>query len=518
VEVLGKDFKFLIIKLMAYNKNSTFFLEMKIKIFIVLACVLLLTNSCKELNEIEFIPLTAAFTPTKSLIQLGEPITFQQQSTVVAKKFEWDFGDGNKSTESSPSYTYPETGLYTVKLKVTKADNVTIDDIEKQVRVLPPTEQPTSFQTYGTDTDLINGDEFGLCFRRINANIPQGIEAGYIFVGRKNLNTLYIVRTNLTGDVIWSKDFSVITRSNIFANDVIVSLSGNEFVVVGYFDYQPNDRDAFILSMDKDGNRNWLTINATGRDEVYESVIDIGPVYLTVGNTRNITTESSSQISLDVYSKAGILESNDVIGTSNWVVNDFKFIQQTGEFLVAATESNVPLLIRYSTISNEITPTRLPIKGKGLGIGILGDPNDRDFSYILVGELITDKTDSTNAFVARIDRFGNVPDNDNIDKIVYYQESLNSVATNRDSDSEFTVVGTHFNPLSKKDVILLKYKVVNDALVRENIKLIGGTKDDQALQILSGLNDKLDIFGTTSSFGKGFNDFYFFQVDKNSLE
>jgi len=46
-------------------------------------------------------------------------VTFSCQSTGIITEWLWDFGDGGTSTEQNPSYTYYESGLYTVTLTVT---------------------------------------------------------------------------------------------------------------------------------------------------------------------------------------------------------------------------------------------------------------------------------------------------------------------------------------------------------------------------------------------------------------
>ncbi|MCX6181734.1 MAG: gliding motility-associated C-terminal domain-containing protein [Bacteroidetes bacterium] len=50
-----------------------------------------------------------------SLACKNEPITFSNQSN-GGKFYEWDFGNGDKSTEYSPTYTYQDTGLYKITL------------------------------------------------------------------------------------------------------------------------------------------------------------------------------------------------------------------------------------------------------------------------------------------------------------------------------------------------------------------------------------------------------------------
>ncbi len=48
-------------------------------------------------------------------------VTFTDQSTNNPTSWEWDFGDGNSSTQSSPSHTYSTDGSYTVTLSVTNS-------------------------------------------------------------------------------------------------------------------------------------------------------------------------------------------------------------------------------------------------------------------------------------------------------------------------------------------------------------------------------------------------------------
>lgn len=69
-------------------------------------------------------PPTADFTFTTS----GLTVDFTDQSTdsdgsVVS--WDWDFGDGNTSTEQNPSHTYGADGTYTVSLTVTDDDGAT---------------------------------------------------------------------------------------------------------------------------------------------------------------------------------------------------------------------------------------------------------------------------------------------------------------------------------------------------------------------------------------------------------
>ncbi|MBU2997293.1 PKD domain-containing protein [Cellulophaga baltica] len=54
-------------------------------------------------------------------------LVFRSYST-DAVSYNWDFGDGNTSTEANPDYTYSTGGLYTVKLTTTSSDGLTAVD------------------------------------------------------------------------------------------------------------------------------------------------------------------------------------------------------------------------------------------------------------------------------------------------------------------------------------------------------------------------------------------------------
>ncbi len=68
---------------------------------------------------------TAVFSlPSSSC--LGEPVSFIQQSTTPAGttivSYNWNFGDGNTSTQASPTHTFFQAGTFNVRLIVTNSD------------------------------------------------------------------------------------------------------------------------------------------------------------------------------------------------------------------------------------------------------------------------------------------------------------------------------------------------------------------------------------------------------------
>ena len=78
--------------------------------------------------------LDFSYTPERPTI-VENNVSFQGQST-VAGDFVWTFGDGGKSLEERPIYTYQDTGLFTVRLTVTDPTGC-IDTLSKQIYIAP---------------------------------------------------------------------------------------------------------------------------------------------------------------------------------------------------------------------------------------------------------------------------------------------------------------------------------------------------------------------------------------------
>lgn len=72
-------------------------------------------SSCSD-DEPAVAAPNAAFTSTID----GLTVSFTDAS-IGADSYSWDFGDGNTSTEASPTHTYDAAGTYTVELTVTNA-------------------------------------------------------------------------------------------------------------------------------------------------------------------------------------------------------------------------------------------------------------------------------------------------------------------------------------------------------------------------------------------------------------
>jgi gliding motility-associated-like protein len=144
---------------------------------------------------VNYVP-TANFTAQD--VCLNSPVNFINQSTLpvgTIQSYQWQFGDGQTSTEANPSYTYSAAATYSVTLTVTSIDGCT-NSVSKSVTVNPRANlnfsynnaclgQPTRFQNNsniktGSITYLWNFDD-GTTSTQTN---PQHTftEAGTYFV------------------------------------------------------------------------------------------------------------------------------------------------------------------------------------------------------------------------------------------------------------------------------------------------------------------------------------------------
>ena len=96
---------------------------------LILLCLILLFSCEKKIQEID--PFFTFSKDTNGVVQFSHDIA-------NATSFEWDFGDGAKSTESTPSHQYAKNGTYRVVLiaknkknQVTKIYDVVVSDAPK---------------------------------------------------------------------------------------------------------------------------------------------------------------------------------------------------------------------------------------------------------------------------------------------------------------------------------------------------------------------------------------------------
>ncbi|MFY0607032.1 MAG: PKD domain-containing protein [Cyclobacteriaceae bacterium] len=100
---------------------------------------ILVLASCSE-GEPEPLP-TASFSLSTYQAKVGEVITFENTS-IDAKTYFWEFGDGQTSSEKEPSYAYSVAGNYEISLNVSNESGAhkTVAKVEIVDEVIPPSD------------------------------------------------------------------------------------------------------------------------------------------------------------------------------------------------------------------------------------------------------------------------------------------------------------------------------------------------------------------------------------------
>ncbi|GAB4397568.1 MAG: hypothetical protein OHK0053_14320 [Microscillaceae bacterium] len=471
--------------------------------------MLLALSACLELSEIPFVALKADFVADPGLVQLGSPIRFRQNSTLVAQQFLWNFGDGNTSQEANPAYTYTATGFYEVKMIATKADGFTKDSLLRTVLVLPPTE------TAPNRTSLQNpaNDEIGQSFKALND--------GLILAGSRDLNKLRIIRTDFNLNPVWTRIISNLAGGNgaLFCKEIKPTADGG-FIMAGHFRYNPLERDAFVLKLDANGNELWRAVNATSRDERYNFVEELSDEYIVGGTIAEINNGQPGPpfIVADIYNQQGVLQFSIQQG-NNWQAEDMLFTND-GLFAVAATQGRNPKIFLYDSELGDFLGSlpfgplllnNFAFEGQAKALTQL-----RSGGFALVGQADYGG-DSTHAFIAQISNFG---EQVWIDQRAYFHESFEDVGEL--SDGGLIAVGIHENPISGKDILVCKYGPLEGTSQQASrtllgIKLIGrvNQRNDQAFKLEILDNDNILLFGSTQNTLSDLQDFYFLRLDRD---
>ncbi|QDH78957.1 PKD domain-containing protein [Echinicola soli] len=123
-----------------------------LKCLAILVLSFILITSCKE-DDMEPVNPTAGFTTaTNELIA-----TFTNSSENVTS-YSWNFGDGNTSTDESPSHTYEAAGIYTVVLTA-KGANGKIVEADKDITIIENLKADYDFESEYLTVNFTNASE-----------------------------------------------------------------------------------------------------------------------------------------------------------------------------------------------------------------------------------------------------------------------------------------------------------------------------------------------------------------------
>ncbi|WP_297766022.1 PKD domain-containing protein [uncultured Muriicola sp.] len=201
------------------------------------------------------VPPSAGFDVAQSQTNYLE-YTFTN-SSVNASTYAWDFGDGNTSTEESPTHVYAVAAEYVVKLTATNDSNLSTD-LSKTINILAPVTAAFTFQVDAADyrtysfMDASDGAEMLL----------WEFGDGYQFTG---MNPSHTYEADGIYDVTLTA-YSITGNSDIATEQLVVSQGFVVQVLNGTFD--DHGTSAGSMGSTSDNADAWdMTPNSTILDE-----------------------------------------------------------------------------------------------------------------------------------------------------------------------------------------------------------------------------------------------------------
>ncbi len=178
-------------------------------------------------------------------------VTFKNASVDAPDSYNWDFGDGQMSTEVSPTHTYQEGGTYTVVLTATNSSGE--NQFERSVTVVEP-EEPLppvvfeSFDSYTADATLegqgaategwagpwtkLTGDDVTIISNGIVNNTIAAVTSGNsLLLDASGTNTRY--KRNFAtpyldnGNTYWFAFHAAFTNTDLDGGEVQIMLVDN---------------------------------------------------------------------------------------------------------------------------------------------------------------------------------------------------------------------------------------------------------------------------------------------------
>ncbi len=460
--------------------------------------LIFLMASCLEIEEISFVPFEASFEAPATLRQ-GETLVLKPgPSTVGAQSFEWSILERGQTTrEASLVFRFDSLGAHTIRLRtsIRRSSGLRVDSAEQRIWVIPPTEPLTNPVQFGSPLEN----------ESLQDVLPLPQNSGYIMLGRKDVNTLVLIRMDSSGEERWRTELSDIGNGRIQGEDIVQSRDGG-FLVVGRIRSSPQDEDAFILKLEEQADRAvllWQNIIRSIESEAYTSVHEvIQGLDTTYYAVATLGGEGQGTLLVDRYGPQGERKGSQFFPDQcRGCVSQSSLLVEDGDvprLVVAGQESDRPAVFQLdlrpegTLLSGKLVLDQL--RGQGRAVRQLSDGK-----FVIVGGLESGEPDSLQAFMASFDVVDQSVLPNWISRTAFYQEAFQDVR--EDSNRDLIALGTHFNPLSQNDILLCRFDVLSGRL--KGSKLLGGVQDEEGVRLVREL-EGWRVFGsqkTSSSLG-----------------
>lgn len=365
-----------------------------------------------------------------------------------------------------------------------------------------------SFGAGGTDVYLIKTDKGGdtlwtKTYGGINNDygfsVQQTPDSGYIIIGWTNSfgagsGDIYLIRTDITGDSLWTKTYGGINAE--VANSVQPT-ADSSYIIVGYtMSFGAGGRDIYLVKTDANGDTLWAKTYG-GVDDDYG--IEVQPTsdngYIIVGYTRPSGNEELYLVKTDT--------NGDTLWTRTYggpLGEQGYSVQETpdGGYIVAG------YTISFGAGGMDLWLLKTDVNGDTLWTKTYGGiNNDQGYSvqntydggFIITGWLTSDVTGTYDVYLVKTDANG-----DSIWTQTWggFQSDFGHYVQ-QTSDGRYIITGyTESFGAGGADLWLIKTGFYNDTLWTNTY---GGRGDDRGYCVQQTSSSGYIIAGNTNSFG-----------------
>jgi len=143
-----------------------------------------------------------------------------------------------------------------------------------------------------------------------SANSLVSVKDGYVFAGVTDTwghgdDDAYVVKINKAGDRVWHNAFGF--KYDEVANQIITTKEGG-FILVGMTESDvQNQKDVFVVKIDKNGNREWKRHYGTKANEEGFGIVEVDDGYVIAGYTDYTPSYNSDAYLLKITKQGDIL-------------------------------------------------------------------------------------------------------------------------------------------------------------------------------------------------------------------
>jgi len=371
--------------------------------------------------------------------------------------------------------------------------------------ILTATSQNTFQKTYGG----VNS-EFGF-------SVQQTIDNGFILTGITmsfgvGNNDIYLIKTNVHGDTLWTKTYGGESDDRSYS---IQQTTDSGYIITGYTSsFGAGNKDVYLIKTDLTGDTLWTKTFGGLLDDWGNSVQQTSDGgYIILGST-----ESFGSGNFDFYLIKTDLDGNTVwtktYGGVNWDYgSDIQEINDNGFIMTGHSNS-------FGTGNYDVYLIKSDNNGDTLWTKTYGGTNDEysysvkqtnDGGFIITGKIGIYETSHFDVYLIKTNTNGDTVWTRNFGG-EGYDVGSSVVQT---TDGSFIIIGqTSSYGAGGNDIYLIKTESYGDTVWT---KTFGGADSERGFSIQETQDNGYIMCGVTASFGIGINDVYLIKTDINGV-